>query len=156
VLAAGCTPANELKGSVEELTSLAFSEVVVTQSAGSKTAPPEFVVSYRNANDAGGYSIPFELAVNTTNLPPLTKDSSVDLGALDPDAGTPVAVASRSLPGETRPFPAIDRGTLWIDEDIVMGQQGSGHFFVVFGFQMDDSIAQGRTVEGRFQAVVGQ
>jgi hypothetical protein len=156
-LVAGCSPANQLQGSVGELTSLAFSEVVVTESAGTKTSPPQFVVSYRSANDAGGYSIPFQLSVNLTGLPPLTKGSDpIDLGALEPDAGTPVAVASRSVPNDPRTFPAIDRGHLWIDQDIQAGQQGSGHFFVVFGFQMDDSIAQGYTVEGRFQSVVGQ
>jgi len=65
-LAAGCTPANQLQGSVGELTSLVFSQVVVTQSTASKTSPAQFVVSYRNAeDDAGAYSIPFELAVNT-------------------------------------------------------------------------------------------
>jgi hypothetical protein len=128
----------------------------VTQQAGTKTSPPQFVVTYRDADDAGGYSIPFELTVNLTGLPPLTAGAEpVELGALDPDAGTPVAVASRSVPENLSPFPAIDHGHLWIDQDIQVGKQGSGHFFLVFGFQMDDSIGQGRTVEGRFQAVVG-
>jgi hypothetical protein len=156
-LVASCTPANQLQGSLGELTSLAFTDVLVTQSAGTGTSPPSFVVSYRDADDAGGYATPFKLAVDLTGLPPLTKDQApIDLGSLEPDAGTPVAVASRSVPGDMRLFPAISHGSLWIDQDIQVGQQGSGHFFLVFGFQMDDSIAQGRTVEGRFQAVVGQ
>jgi len=155
-LAAGCTPANQLQGSVGELTSLAFSQVVVTQSTASKTSPAQFVVSYRNSeDDAGAYSIPFELSVNLTGLPPLTTTNPpIDLGAVDPDAGTPVAATSRAVPGDTRTFPPIDRGHLWIDQDIQVGQQGAGHFFLVYGFPNDGSLGQGRTVEGHFQAVV--
>jgi hypothetical protein len=166
--AAACSSAgNQLQGSVSEVTSLAFSQVVVIDSAATKTSPPQLVVSYRAYDDAGAFSVPFELQVNLTALPPLTAGSPpIDLGVLvPPDGGVPIALADRQVSAsDTRQFPAIDRGPsasgtgsrshLWIDQDIVVGQQGSGHFFLVFAFQSDSSIGQGHTVEGHFQAVV--
>jgi hypothetical protein len=140
---------------METLTSLDFSEVVVTLSSASKTSPAQLVVSYRNPDDAGAYSVPWELAVNVTGLPPLTPSNPpIDLAAIVPDAGTPVATTSRSVPNDTRTFPPIGMGHLWIDQAIQVGQQGAGHFFVEYGFPNDGSLGEGYTVEGRFQAVV--
>ncbi|MHB1846564.1 MAG: hypothetical protein ACYCWW_17210 [Deltaproteobacteria bacterium] len=145
---AGCSTGNQLSGSLDELTPLTFTDVVVTLEQG------ELVVAYHDTPDGGLASgdVPFELSVEAGGGP-LDAGEVLDLGALD-SSGQPLAQATRSVPGDPRSLPAIQRGTLTLDSPIALGKSGGGHFFLVFEYEQDASLGQGRTVQGSFQAAV--
>ncbi len=147
---AGCSGGNELAGSLGELTPLAFTGTVVSDDQS------QLVVAYHDAPDGGIASgnVPFELAVEV-GKGPLDAGTTFDLAALDP-SGEPVALASRSVAGDPRAFPQIQKGTLTLDSSIAVGAKGSGHFFLVFDYQQDGTLGQGRTVQGSFEGVVSQ
>ncbi len=149
VALAGCSPANQLQGSLSQLTSLSFTSVEVAL----QITPPLLVVTYKEAVGAG-FDVPFELSLEVTK-PPLTQGTVFQLGGAD-SSGNAVATATRSVTGDSRVFPAIKMGTVTIDQEITVNKQGAGHFFLVFDYQNDSSLGQGQTVEGSFQAVVTQ
>lgn len=140
-----CAPGNQLAGSLSELASLEFNVVEVQLGTG------QLVVLYRSESDAGD-DVPFQLAVNI-GATPLAKGATFELGGNDPE-GQPVAFASRAVAGDPRAFPAILKGQLQLDSAVAVGQPAAGHFFLVFDYQGDGSLGQGRTVQGAFQATV--
>jgi hypothetical protein len=142
---ASCAPSNQLAGSLSELASLEFDVVEVHLGSG------QLVVLYRSQSDAGD-DVPFQLAVNVGAMP-LAKGATIELGGSDPE-GQPVALASRAVAGDSRGFPAILEGQLKLDSAVAVGQPTTGHFFLVFDYQSDGSLGQGRTVQGSFQATV--
>jgi hypothetical protein len=144
-----CSPANQLEGSLTQLTSLSFSTVQMQL----QVTPPLLVVTYKETKGAG-YDVPFELSVEV-GAPPLKQGTVYQLGGND-SSGNAVAVATRSVTGDSRLFPTIKMGTLTIDQAVSIGKTGAGHFFLVFDYQNDSSLGQGQTVEGSFQAVVTQ
>jgi hypothetical protein len=146
---AGCSSSNQLDGSLTQLTSLSFTTVQVAL----QVSPPLLVLTYKEPKGAG-FDVPFTLSVEVTK-PPIAQGTVFQLSGSD-SSGNAVAVASRSVTGDTRVFPAIKMGTLTIDQAISVGKQGAGHFFLVFDYQNDSSLGQGQTVEGSFQAVVNQ
>ncbi|MHB8417148.1 MAG: hypothetical protein ACYDCL_03670 [Myxococcales bacterium] len=144
-LASACAPGNSLVGSLSSLDSLAFTSVAITLGQG------DVVLIYKE-KQGSGFDVPFQLTVEVGSKP-VPKGTVIQLGALD-GSGQPVAVATRSVEGDTRVFPAIKSGTLTLEQTPAVGQSLSGSFFVVFDYQNDSSLGQGRTVEGSFQAVV--
>jgi hypothetical protein len=132
---------------MEDLTSLSYRGVAVKLQGGL------LVIQYQDFLDGGG-NVPFELTYNTAGI-------SLDAGrTLLLDAGTsaglPRAIASRTVIGDNRTFSAIDRGTLTLSTPVAVDQVASGSFFVVFGYQDDDTLGSGRTVYGNFEATVTQ
>jgi hypothetical protein len=151
----GCSPANQLQGSLSQLTSLSFSSVDLTL----QVSPPVLVVLYKDPQGAG-YDVPFQLTVEVGTAPltgsqTLAQGTVYQLGGTDAN-GNALAVATRSITGDSRVFPSIKMGTLTIDQAITIGRAGAGHFFLVFDYENDSSLGQGQTVEGSFQAVVNQ
>ena len=145
-LASACSP-NSLQGSLSTLDSLAFTSVVIEMGQG------DLVVTYEDANPGGGgYQVPFELTVEIGSQP-VPKGTVVQLGAQDA-AGNLIGVATRSVSGDTRPFPAIKSCTITLNDTPTVGESLSGNFFLVFDYQNDSSLGQGQTVEGSFQATV--
>jgi hypothetical protein len=144
-LASACSP-NSLQGSLSTLDSLAFTSAAIALGQG------DIVVTYEDAHAGGGYDVPFELTVEIGSQP-VAKGTVLQLGAQDA-AGNPIAVATRSVSGDTRAFPAIKSGTLTLNDSPTVGLTLSGSFFVVFDYQNDSSLGQGQTVEGSFQALV--
>jgi hypothetical protein len=165
----GCS-ANSLDGSMSELTPLSFNQVTV------KLAQKQLVISYFASSDGGGSSLPFQLAVDQPDGG-FTANSRLEVSGLPPDGGIGdagvadggdggappndggvlvFAVATRSVPQDTRPFSAIDRGHIDLNQLPVVGQTASGDFFVVFAYQKDGSLGSGRTVFGNFSAKVSQ
>ncbi|HUB09157.1 MAG TPA: hypothetical protein VMB50_19280 [Myxococcales bacterium] len=141
---AACAP-DSLQGSLSSLDSLAFTSVAAD------TGGADLVIIYKEAVGSG-FDVPFQLTVEIgTN--PVPKGTVIQLGALDP-SGAPIAVASRSVTGDTRGFPAIKSGTLTLNDSPTVGDSLSGSFFLVFDYQNDSTLGQGRTVEGSFQAVL--
>jgi hypothetical protein len=142
-----CGSGNSLNGSMEDLTSLSYTGVAVKLQGGS------LVIQYQDFVDGGG-NVPFELTYNTAGIP-LDAGRTLLLDAGTP-AGLPRAVASRTVIGDNRTFSAIDRGTLTLATPVTVDQVARGSFFVVFGYQDDDTLGSGRTVYGNFDAKVTQ
>jgi hypothetical protein len=152
---ASCSPSNQLEGSLSQLTSLSFATVDLSL----QLSPPQLVVEYKEPVGAG-FDVPFQLTVEVGSAPltatqPLTQGTVYQLGGTDP-AGNAVAVATRSITGDPRVFPAIKQGTLTIDQNIEIDKPGAGHFFLVFDYQNDSSLGQGQTVEGSFSGVINK
>ena len=147
---AGCSGGNQLAGSLGDLTPLSFTSVAVTYDQS------ELVVAYHDAPDGGLASgnVPFELALDV-GPGPLDAGTTYQLGALD-SSGEPLAQATRSVAGDPRSFPQIQKGTLTLDSPVALGAKASGHFFVVFDYQNDATLGQGRTVQGSFEGVVSK
>ncbi len=141
---AACAP-DSLQGSLSSLDALDFTSVTATLGQN------DLVVEYREARGTG-YDVPFQLTVEVGSKP-VPKGTVIQLGALD-SGGQPIAVATRSVTGDTRVFPAIKSGTVTLNDTPAVGQSLSGSFFLVFDYQNDSSLGQGRTVEGSFQAMV--
>ncbi len=166
----GCSPANSLDGSMNELTSLSFNLVTI------KLAQNQLVISYFQTSDGGATMLPFELAVDAPDGG-FTANSRLEVTGLFPDGGvvdagvtdggdagappddggiTVYAVATRSVPMDPREFSAIDLGHIDLNQLPTSGQTASGDFFVDFAYQMDGTLGSGRTVFGNFSATVNQ
>ena len=140
-----CSSGTTLMGSMQEFTPLAFTKVEFhLQGAALSLSYDDFV--------DGGANIPFTLTVDTTGVP-LDAGHSFELDG-GTDAGTPIAIASRSVVMDTRPFSAISFGHLTLDGPVAVGSSVSGDFFVVFQYQNDGSLGSGHTVYGNFSAKV--
>lgn len=136
----GCSGANSLSGSVEELFSLEVSRVEVLRNAEA------LQVSYYR-NNGLDVDLVARLTVATEGLD-LKPGAKVSLAGTT-ESGVARATVVHLAAGEpVRVFAPVDKGDLEIDDGGGVGQPTRGNFSL--SFQRGEEYGAGRSLEGRF------
>lgn len=144
LVALGCgAPSPALEGSLTELVALEYDRVEVTRSQDGVELSVAFLRQQATRRD---------LVLKVTARSSLTgQDVPIQLG---PDAqGVPVGAVHRDVEGDPRrEFPAVERGELSLDDNVLPGTRLGGEVRVTFA--NGTHAAAGRTVFGRFEGQV--